>query len=47
MYKNKRYDFGIEDTFFVKTPDLSAPLRPNNIAKYDNYNTLNSILDQV
>lgn len=47
MYKNKRYDFGVEDTFFVKTPDLSAPLRPNNIAKYDNYNTLNSILDQV
>lgn len=46
-FKNKVYEFGIEDTFFNKTPDLSAPLRPDNIAKYDNYNVLNSILDQT
>ena len=40
-------NLGIEDTYFTRTPNLTAPLRPNNIAKYDNYTILNSILDQT
>lgn len=47
MYDNNRIDCGIEDTFVVKTPDLIAPLRPDNIAKYDNYNKLAETLDKV
>lgn len=47
IYDSKRKDVGIEDTYFTRTPNLTAPLRPNNIAKYDNYTILNSILDQA
>nr|DAE19959.1 MAG TPA: protein of unknown function DUF2075 [CrAss-like virus sp. ctYsL76] len=47
MYDHKRIDCGIEDTFVIKTPDLIAPLRPNNIAKYDNYTRLATALDAV
>lgn len=47
MYDNKRVDCGVEDTFVVKTPDLVAPLRPDNIAKYDNYTRLAEALDKV
>lgn len=47
MYENKRADCGVEDTYVVKTPDLIAPLRPDNIAKYDNYTRLAEALDKV
>lgn len=47
IYNNERKNIGIEDTYFTRTPNLTAPLRPNNIAKYDNYTILNSILDQT
>ena len=47
FYENARRNLGIEDTYFTRTPNLTAPLRPNNIAKYDNYTILNSILDQT
>ena len=47
IYENKHEDCGIEDTYVVKTPDLIAPLRPNNIAKYDNYTRLSDALDKV
>lgn len=47
MYDNRRADCGIEDTYVVKTPDLIAPLRPDNIAKYDNYTRLAEALDKV
>lgn len=47
IYDNKRVDCGIEDTYVVKTPDLIAPLRPDNIAKYDNYTRLAEALDKV
>lgn len=35
---------GLEDGFVIKSPDLIAPLRPDNIAKYDNYIKLRTIL---
>ena len=47
MFNNSRVDCGIEDTYTIKTPDLTAPLRPDNIAKYDNYNKLTEALDKV
>lgn len=47
MHDNNRIESGIEDTFVVKTPDLIAPLRPDNIAKYDNYTRLAEALDKV
>lgn len=37
---------GIEDTYLIKSPNLTATLRPNNIAKNDNYITLNAILEK-
>lgn len=40
-------DTGIEDTINIKTPDLVAPLRPDNIAKYDNYVSLSQRLDEI
>ncbi len=40
-------DSGIEDTINIKTPDLVAPLRPDNIAKYDNYISLSQRLDEI
>lgn len=40
-------DSGIEDTINIKTPDLVAPLRPDNIAKYDNYISLSQRLDKI
>lgn len=47
MYNNIRVDCGMEDTFICKSPDLIAPLRPDNIAKIDNYNSLSERLDNV
>lgn len=45
--QTKEHDSGILDTFTIKTPDLVAPLRPNNIAKQQNYIRLRQILDNV
>lgn len=47
MFNNSRVDCGVEDTYTIKTPDLIAPLRPDNIAKYDNYTKLTEALDKV
>lgn len=37
---SKLVDSGIEDFWMIKSPDLIAPLRPDSIAKYDNYKKL-------
>lgn len=37
IVNNRLINSSINDCFIVKTPDLVAPLRPDNIAKYDNY----------
>lgn len=38
---------GIEDTYTAKSPNLTATLRPNNLAKNDNYIALNTILEEA
>lgn len=38
---------GIEDTYRITSPNLVASLRPNVIAKYDNYVIFNSLLESV
>lgn len=47
IYNNKEYDCGIEDTFVTKSPNLTSPLRPDNIAKSYNYNQLLTILNFI
>lgn len=46
VINNKPIIGGIEDTYLIKSPNLTATLRPSNIAKYDNYVVLNSILEK-
>ncbi len=41
------FDGGLEDTVMIKTPSLTASLRPNYIGKNDNYNNLNTFLEEV
>lgn len=47
VFRKEIIDSGIEDTINIKTPDLVAPLRPDNIAKYDNYISLSQRLDEI
>lgn len=47
VFEKEIIDSGIEDTINIKTPDLVAPLRPDNIAKYDNYISLSQRLDKI
>ena len=46
-YNGISYETGLTDTLMIKSPDLIAPLRPANIAKYDNYIQLRSALEAV
>lgn len=45
--KTEFIDSGIEDCWLLKTPDLVAPLRPDNIAKLDNYTRLSQELNKA
>ena len=47
LIDNTIYDTGVLDTIMVKSPDLVAPMRPNNIAKQTNYITLRQRLDDI
>ena len=38
---------GLEDTFHIKSPSLTASLRASNIGKLDNYNIINTVLEKV
>lgn len=40
VVNNRNITSSINDCFIIKSPDLVAPLRPDNIAKYDNYTKL-------
>lgn len=47
IIENNEIPSGLNDGFYVKSPDLVAPLRPDNIAKYDNYILLNALLSKA
>lgn len=42
-----KYHTGILDGFIIKSSDLIAPMRPDNIAKSDNYFSMLRVLDEV
>ena len=46
-YNGVSYETGLTDTLMIKSPDLVAPMRPANIAKYDNYIQLRSALETI
>jgi hypothetical protein len=45
--KGSVLDSSTEDFWEIKTPELTAPLRPNNIAAHDNEITLSSALHTI
>lgn len=45
--KDTQFPTGLDDCFMIKSPNLTATLRANNVAKVKNYNSLNTILSNV
>lgn len=47
MINGKLHQSGLEDCYMIKSPQLTATLRANNVGKIKNYNTLNTVLSNI